>query len=1471
MESKSKQSINRAFSASYPRLSAFIRGSSLRLGLLLAILFWHGTAQAAPPVKLLFLGDSGHHKPLDRFNQLKPAMAARDIAVTYTDKVESLNPKTLAEYDGLVIFANITKIEPEQEQALLDYVAGGKGLIPLHCATYCFLNSPKYIALVGGQFKRHGTGMFRDTVAEPDHPIMKGYSGFESWDETYVHHLHNEQDRTVLAYRVDAEGREPWTWVRTHGKGRVFYTAWGHDERTWSNPGFLNLVERGIRWAVGGDPSVVAVLASNVDPDAGAIPKMTPLTKDVKPFEYVEAKIAFYPPSGERKGDGWNRMQLPVAPAESQKHMSVPQGFRIELFAAEPDIGKPICLNWDERGRLWLAETVDYPNDLQPEGEGRDRIRICEDTDGDGRADKFTIFADKLSIPTSLTFSRDGVIVHQAPHTLFLQDTDGDDKADVRRVLFTGWSTRDTHAGPSNLQYGLDNWIWGMQGYAGFDGTVGGEQLKFSQGFYRFRPDGSKLEFVRSTNNNTWGIGFSEEGLVFGSTANRNPSVYMPIANRYYEAVRGWSASQLGTIADTHLFKAITEKVRQVDHHDGYTAAAGHALYTARNYPKLYWNRTAFVCEPTGHLVGTFVLNRDGGDFHSSNPFNLLASDDEWAAPIAAEVGPDGNVWVIDWYNYIVQHNPTPVGYKTGKGSAYETDLRDKQHGRIYRLAFGDARSAIVSLKDATPEQLVATLKSDNMFWRKHAQRLLVERGKTDVVPGLLELATDTSVDAIGLNTSVIHALWTLHGLGVLDGSHPQAAIVAAAGLKHQSAGVRQNAVAVLPRTNAWTASLLAGGTLSDNDAQVRLATLLALAEMPADVQAGAAVLAFLNQPANVGDHWLPDAATSAAAAHDVYFLQAAIAAKPSPSATKLLGVVGLVAEHYARGGPGDSAGSLIVSLAAADRATADAVVAGLAKGWPKNKPVTLDDATERSLSRLLDNLSPGSQGQLVKLATVWGSKSLEKYGQEIAARLLTVVLDAKQSDDGRIAAARQFVAFRSTDDKAADELLTVITPRTSPVLAAGLIEALSASQSPAVGPSVLARMNGLTPSAQATALRVLLGRVDWTQSLLSALEAGKIQMADLTLDQKQALASYPNRQLANRAKQLLQRGGGLPNADRQKVLADLMPLTERKADATAGKEVFKKQCAKCHTHSGEGNKVGPDLTGMAVHPKVELLTHVIDPSRSVEGNYRVYTVVTADGRILNGLLASETKTAIELFDAEGKKHAVLREDIEELVASPKSLMPEGFEKQVPPDDIANLLEFLTVRGKYLPLPLGKAATIVSTKGMFYSEDAVAERFIFADWSLKTHADVPFLLVDPQGDRIRNCVMLYGPQGKFPPQMPRSVVLPCNSAAKAVHLLGGVSGWGFPGGRKGSVSMIVRLHYADGQSEDHKLLNGEHVADYIRRIDVPGSEFAFSLRGQQLRHVTIQPKGDGIIKQIELIKGDDATAPIVMAATVETK
>ncbi len=508
-------------------------------------------AEDPKPIKVLFLGDNpAGHRPAERLRQIESLFAKRGITFNYTSTVADINEKNLAGYDALMIYSNITRISPEQEKALLDFVENGKGFCPIHCASYCFQNSPKYIDLVGAQFKSHKTDTFRVTPTEKatDHPIMKGYAGFESWDETYVHTKHNEKDRTVLEYRTEGNTKEPWTWVRTQGKGRVFYTAWGHDQRTWSNPGFQELLERGLRWSVGQDPTKVEKFtAAPVSPFTKPfpVPTMTPMRKDVAPFEFEEVgkKIPNYRPRGGQ-GEPMSKMQKPLTPEESIKHLVVPKGFKAELFVTEKELGgKPICMTWDEKGRLWACLTMDYPNELHQPTQGRDKIVVCEDTTGSGRCDKVTVFAEGLSIPTSLIFYKGGVIAFDAKQTVYFKDTKGTGKADVRQVLFGTWAQNDTHGGPSNMNYGLDNWIWAMQGYNDSRLIVGGETHRFRQGFFRFKPDGSNLEYLRSTTNNTWGLGMSEEGIIFGSTANGNPSEYMPIPNRYYEAghEEGWA------------------------------------------------------------------------------------------------------------------------------------------------------------------------------------------------------------------------------------------------------------------------------------------------------------------------------------------------------------------------------------------------------------------------------------------------------------------------------------------------------------------------------------------------------------------------------------------------------------------------------------------------------------------------------------------------------------------------------------------------------------------------------------------------------------------------------------------------------------------------------------------------------------------------------------------------------------------
>ncbi|MDA7888739.1 ThuA domain-containing protein, partial [Akkermansiaceae bacterium] len=317
------------------------------------------------------------HDPITRYRVIKKHLGVEGVDFTYSeDPAEVFSKETLGEYDALLMYGNWEQngtMPDEQQAALLDWVSEGGAFLPIHCASACYGKSSAFVELVGAKFRSHTSGVFAPkTVAQ--HPIVEGYKSFEAWDETYVHSDHND-DRKVLQVR----GKEPWTWVREHGKGRVFYTASGHDHRVWDTPEFQDLIKRAVYWSVGSEKY-------------GQLKKLN--------LPKLEQERVSLPGYRERKEI--TMAQKPLSPAESMKLAQVPAGFELSLFASEPDIVNPIYVGWDHRGRAFVIETIDYPNNIQKKDLGHDRITICEDTNGDGRADKFTRFAEKLSIPTSL-------------------------------------------------------------------------------------------------------------------------------------------------------------------------------------------------------------------------------------------------------------------------------------------------------------------------------------------------------------------------------------------------------------------------------------------------------------------------------------------------------------------------------------------------------------------------------------------------------------------------------------------------------------------------------------------------------------------------------------------------------------------------------------------------------------------------------------------------------------------------------------------------------------------------------------------------------------------------------------------------------------------------------------------------------------------------------------------------------------
>ncbi|WP_226022981.1 PVC-type heme-binding CxxCH protein [Halomicrobium salinisoli] len=850
-----------------------------------------GTISVGPAVEptdemleVLYLGGvetAATHYTEDLLKELAPYLLRRGVRLHYTERQADLNAETLAHYDAVLLYGNRQDPTEAQIDALVEFVEDGGGFVPVHSASASFTSSDRFIDLVGGQFENHPEIQTTTTDRQqPDHPVFEGVDVFSSEEEPY-RHQNVADDIDVLEYGAGADfgenEDEPWTWTRTQGDGRVFYTAWGHSS-VWDTTGFKQLLHNALRWASGNEDTI------------GDHP-MAPEKTYTNVSEYGHSEVPYYqgdaPDPVSSEDDGvWDLVQDPFPVADSMAHSTTPAEFELEYFVSEdvlPDgiEGEILDMTFDAAGRCWVSLTQDYPNDA---GAGNDSIVICEDTDGDGVADEFTVFREGLSIPHSLIPHEDGVMVaevgtDESGRVVYLGDEDGDDVADVEETIFTGYGTDDTHAGLNQLYRGLDNWIYGVVGYAGLTPSID-EDLSFSQDVFRFRPDGSEIEFVGTGASNMAGVKTNEEGLVFCSsaTAGNNVTSYAAIPAAYYDYINGYDGTTTVDIrSETNFSRTdnenrilpINNRYRQVDFHGGFTAATDQEIYTAREFPEQYWNSTTFVSDGTGQLTSTYYLEQDGAGYESIYHHNLFASNDEWSSPTYVNTGPDGMVWLIDMYDFVFQHNPTPEGYENGPGNAYESGVRDTQHSRLYRVTTGDVDLQPMDLSDASASELVDALGEDNMFWRKIAQRKLIEQDATDAVDDLVSLATTENLDDIGLDVAAIHALWTLEGLDAVTDN----ADALRDALTHSSAGVRLNALRVLPPTAATRDAILEHDLLNDPDGRVQMWALLTLAETPESQAAGEAVFEMIDDEANLQEELLVEAASIAGATHASGFL----------------------------------------------------------------------------------------------------------------------------------------------------------------------------------------------------------------------------------------------------------------------------------------------------------------------------------------------------------------------------------------------------------------------------------------------------------------------------------------------------------------------------------------------------------------------------------------------------------------------
>jgi putative heme-binding domain-containing protein len=556
-------------------------------------------------------------------------------------------------------------------------------------------------------------------------------------------------------------------------------------------------------------------------------------------------------------------------------------------------------------------------------------------------------------------------------------------------------------------------------------------------------------------------------------------------------------------------------------------------------------------------------------------------------------------------------------------------------------------------------------------------------------------------------------------------------------------------------------------------------------------------------------------------------------------------------------------------------------------------------------MENLLAGAPMDTKSDLLRLAQLWKVGNTDELQRQHGASLRAIVENADLADDERIEAAEALVRIDLEGGAAGRDILRMISPQTSLPLLKGLLRAISESRYEGFADELLDLHGNLLPQGRQAVVEVLLEQPDSTNALLDAIAAGKFDVAGLSLEQMAALRAHPIQAIRMRADELMVQQGGGPDPDRQEALAALLSVAEAAGNAERGKELFAKHCAVCHMHGGVGETIAPDLTGMFVHPKKHVLENIIDPSRDVETNFRSYSIIS-NGRVYVGMYAGESRTTVTMVDSTGKRHVIQRGEIEEVYSSTKSLMPDGFEKVMSQSDLADVLEFLATRQRYVPLRLAGVATTSSAdspfgRGFGRRGDDRGERgerdggsgngesrrgdrrerrerrdgrdgglLAMTDWKPTTVGGVPFSLVDPQQGAVKNILLFGGPSSRFARDLPASVRLPCGLPAKKLHLLSGVSLGGFPFHSEKSTSLVVRFHYEDGQTEDHELKNGVHFANYREREDVPESEFAFRMDDQQMRYLAIEPKRtDALIAEIEFIKADDPTLPIVLAVTAE--
>jgi putative membrane-bound dehydrogenase-like protein len=938
----------------------------------------------------------------------------------------------------------------------------------------------------------------------------------------------------------------------------------------------------------------------------------------------------------------------PLSPWQSQAALSTKPNLVVELVAAEPLVTSPVAIDWGTDGRLWVAEMVDYPSgrrgDFQPGG----RIRVLEDNDGDGRYDKATVFLDNIPFPTGVITWRKGVLVCAAPDILYAEDTDGDGKADVVKKLFSGFGTDNYQARVNSLEYGLDGWIYGSCGL--FGGRIrsfkNDKLVSLGDRDFRIRPDTGALEPATGRTQqgrvrNDWGDWFGCDNSTLcrhyplpDHYLRRNPHIAPPPAGVLVsdspDANRLYPLRQ-----QLQLFKLSGPPNRV-------TAACGLGLYRDDLLGKEYTG-DAFVCEPVNLVVHRLKLSPRGSTFtgrraDDEKTSEFLASTDNWFRPVQVRTGPDGALWVVDMYRFVIEHPRWIPPEELAK-----VDVRaGSTMGRIYRIHPKDhSPRPLLWLDKLDSAGLVAALDSPNGWQRDRAGQMILWKKDFDAVPALEKLVAKSPRAETRL-----HALCILDGLERLQPRWIQQA------LADEHPGVRRHAVRLaeyrISAGDQLGSALLT--LLKDEDAQVRLQLAFTLGAW-FDVRGGEALAALLL--AHPDDVYLRAAVFSSIRADNLAAILRAVfrasATKPPPERVlhDLLGLAAALGNRNAL-----SRWLQDVTTPQADRYAA----------WQLAALTGTLEALERrgqSFEQALDETRRSQVGRMFAQAR---ATAIDAKANEVERRLAVSLLGREKTK-------------RGDDVKLLEKLLV---PQNSAALQAAAVAALGRSAAERVPEALTAGWNVHSPALKGQILDVLLSRDTWQRRLLDLIEKETIPAAQIDATRRQRLLAHRQDPIRKRAAKLFD---GAINTDRRRVLDDYKEAVTLAGDARRGKAVFAKSCSICHRLEGVGHVVGPDLQALSNKSPLYLLTEMLDPNRNVDTRYLSYVAVTRSGRTFTGLLASESATSITLRSQEGKEEVLLRAELEELQSTGKSLMPEGLEKELSKQEVADLIAYLTAQG----------------------------------------------------------------------------------------------------------------------------------------------------------------------------------------------